>query len=188
MMRSRLLLLLTVAFTMLGPIIAHGAPIFHGQLRVARAGKGRLNLDSGQASFRVRDWELLPSEDSNGIDPANETIVIGIAEEQFVLPAGMIRSSRNGKRFLYKDKTDRGIGRLELRRTPTGSFKASMTLNGVDLSVLVIADPPLCLSFALIVGDDDGFTGVSFDRPKPYPSKRLTIPGFCTENSEWPWA
>lgn len=188
MRRTILLVTLTTALTLSEHPVAVGAPIYHGELRVARAGKGRLNLDSGQASFRVRDWELLPSDDSNGIDPANEPIVIGIAEEQFLLPAGVIRSSRNGKRFSYKNKSDRGIGRLVLRRTSTGSFKVSMTLNGVDLSVLVIADPPLCLSFALIIGDDDGFTGVSFDRPKPYPSKRLTIPSFCTDNSDWPWA
>jgi hypothetical protein len=59
---------------------------------------------------------------------------------------------------------------------------------GADLSGLIIGDPPLCLPFAVIIGNDDGFSGVSFDRPKPYPSRLLTIPGFCTSETEWPWA
>ena len=58
----------------------------------------------------------------------------------------------------------------------------------VDGQRRIIGDPPLCLPFAVIIGDDDGFSGVSFDRPKPYPSRLLTIPGFCKDTTEWPWA
>ena len=160
----------------------------HGKLRVARAAKGQINLTSGQAGFKIRNWEVLLADGSNGVNPADEPLTIGIAEERFLIPAGELRASRNGKRFRYKTVTDRGIQQLKLILTPQGPIKVTMKLAGVDLSSLIIGDPPLCLPFAIIIGDDDGFSGVSFDRPRPYPSQLLTIPGFCTDNAEWPWA
>ena len=160
----------------------------HGQLRVTRAAKGKIDLNSGQAIFTIRNWEMLLAAESDGVDPANEPFTIGIQEERFVIPAGQLRSKANGKRFLYKAKVERGISQLKLVRTAAGPIRITMKLVGVDLTRLVISDPPACLPFAVIIGDDDGFSGVSFDRPKPYPSKLLTIPGFCDEATEWPWA
>jgi hypothetical protein len=160
----------------------------HGKLRVVRAAKGQINLTSGQAAFKIRNWEVLLADTSNGVNPANEPITIGIAEERFLIPAGELQGSRNGKRFRYKTATDRGIQQLKLILTPQGPIRITMKIVGVDLSSLIIGDPPLCLPFAIIIGDDDGFSGVSFDRPRPYPSQLLTIPGFCTNNTEWPWA
>lgn len=130
----------------------------------------------------------MPASGSDGIDPAAEPVIIAIADEQFLIPAGQMKASRNGRRFRYKNNTGRGVQLLTMVRTPTGSLRVSLKLTGVDLSTLVVADPPQCLSFALVVGNDDGFSGISFDRPKPFPSKLLTIPGFCTGNSAWPWA
>jgi hypothetical protein len=161
----------------------------HGKLRVARAAKGQIDPNSGRASFTVRSWELLLADESNGIDPAHEPLTIGIAEERFLIPAGELRASRNGKRFRYKAKgIDRGVQQLKLVLTAAGPIRVSFKITGVDLTSLVIADPPVCLPFAVIIGDDDGFSGVSFDRPRPYPSKLLTIPGFCVDTAEWPWA
>jgi hypothetical protein len=162
-------------------------PIYHGQLRVTRAGRGTIDLDTGRASFRVRSWELLPSDDTNGIDPASEPVVIGVADEKFLIPVGQLKASRNGRRFRFRDATDRGIQLLTLIRTASNTWRMKLKIAGVDLSTLVISDPPVCLSFAVIIGDDDGFTGVSFDRPRPFPSKLLTLPGFCTDPGDWPW-
>ena len=73
-------------------------------------------------------------------------------------------------------------------KTGSGVYRLSMKLAGVDLSSLVVAEPPnLCLSFAIIIGDDDGFQSVTFELPKPYPSTRLSIPGFCSGSTTWPW-
>lgn len=160
----------------------------HGQLRVTRAAKGQIDLNSGQAVFTIRSWEVLLAADSDGIDPTNEPITIGISEERFVIPAGQLRGKPGGKRFRYKAKVDRGVQQLKLVRTAAGPIRITMKLVGVDLTSLVIADPPVCLPFAVIIGNDDGFSGVSFDRPRPYPSKLLTIPGFCDDAQEWPWA
>lgn len=175
-----------LTFALAEPVPAQ--QLAHGKLVVTRAGKGRIDLASGQAAFWFQGWELLPGADSNGIDPAAEPFAIGIAEEKFIIPAGQLKASRSGKHFRYTAHTDRGVERVSLARTPTGSFKVSLRIAGVDLSTLVVSDPPLCLSFAVIVGDDDGFSGVTFDRPKPFPSKLLTLPGFCTSNPDWPWA
>ena len=167
---------------------ADAVQINPGQLRVVRAGKGQINLDSGQASFKVVGWEIIPPTDSNGIDPGTEPVTIAIGDqERFLIPAGEMKVLRKGKRFLYKVKTDRGVQLLKLTRTPLNTLKMTLKIAGVDLSPLVIADPPVCLSMAIIIGDDDGFSGVQFDRPKPFPSRLLTLPGFCTP-PDWPWA
>jgi len=163
-------------------------PTAHGDLIVSRAGRGRIDLNTGQASFSFKNWEFRPdAATSDGLDPANELVTVGIAEERFLIPVGSMKASKSGKRWIYRSKGSRGIELLKLAATPGGTYKVTLKLAGVDLSALVITDPPVCLSFAVIVGDDDGFTGVSFDRPKPFPSKKLTLPGFCTDNSEWPW-
>lgn len=166
---------------------AVSAPVFHGQLRVVRAGRGQINLETGRAAFKVRGWQFLPSGDSNGIDPATEPVTIGIADEKFLIPAGRLKASKNGRRFRYTARTDRGVQKLRLVRKKDGTIKVTLKVAGVDLSTLLISDPPVCLSFAVIVGDDDGFSGVSFDRPRPFPSKLLTLPGFCNQTDDWPW-
>ena len=165
------------------------APIYHGRLRIDHAGRGRIDLNTGLASFRVKNWLFLPDGSSNGIDPGTQLVRIALGDtNNLVIPAGQMRVSKNGRRFTFTSKTNNGIQALKLLRLSDGSFRVKLLkVAGVDLSSLVISDPPVCLSFALIVGDDDGFSGVSFDRPKPYPSKLLTIPGFCTSNQGWPW-
>jgi hypothetical protein len=184
MLRAVVALLLGVVVAM----PAHAVQINAGQLRVVRAGRGQINLDSGQASFRVVGWEIIPSSTSNGIDPGTEPLTIAIGDqERFLIPPGEMKVLRKGKRFLYKAKTDRGVQLLKLAWTPAGTLKMTLKIAGVDLSPLVNAEPPICLSMAVIIGDDDGFAGVSFDRPKPFPSRLLTIPGFCTPQ-DWPWA
>jgi len=175
----------------LGVILANAAQaqtqLTHGKLRVNHAGRGTIDLSSGSASFKLTGLDLIPDATSDGINPATETVTIGISEERFLIPAGQLKTSRNGKRFRYKAKTDRGVQLLDMRKRPDGSFRVSLKLAGVDLSSLVISQPPICLPFAVIIGNDDGFSGVSFDLPNPYPSRRLSIPGFCTDAASWPW-
>jgi len=182
----RALAVLALASALAVPAEAQVAHL--GKLRVARAGKGRIDLTSGQATFSFRGWEILPAADSDGIDPATEPVTVAIAEEKFIIPAGQLKASRSGRRFRYKSRDARGVQLLTLVHTSAGTWRVGLRIGGVDLSSLVVSDPPVCLSFAVIIGNDDGFSGVSFDRPKPFPSKLLTIPGFCTSNTDWPWA
>ena len=46
---------------------------------------------------------------------------------------------------------------------------------------------PVCNPMAVIVGDDDGFSGVEFDRPGGFSSSRVKIDGTCTPAGGWPW-
>ena len=41
-------------------------------------------------------YDLMPAHDSDGINPATETITIGLTEERFLIPAGQLKASRNG--------------------------------------------------------------------------------------------
>ena len=180
---------LVVAFALAAPSPARAqSSLKHGQLSVARAARGTIDLDSGNASFKVKNWGLVLASDSDGVNPADEPFTIAIGEERILLPAGELRASKNGKRFRYASRDDRGFQQVKLVRMPDGIIRVSFKLAGVNLSGLIIGDPPLCLPFAVIIGDDDGFSGVSFDRPKPYPSRLLTIPGSCKDTAEWPWA
>lgn len=183
----RLLILATVLACALSTS-AGAQALIHGQLQVSRAAKGQINLDSGMATFKILGWQILLADNTNGVDPAHEPITIGLAEERFLIPAGQLHASKNGKRYRYKDASvDRGVQQITIVRVGTSALKVSMKIVGADLSTLLITDPPVCLPFAIIIGDDDGFSGVSFDRPKPYPSKFLSIPGFCTDETSWPW-
>jgi hypothetical protein len=167
-------------------LAAAQAPIYHGRLRTVPAGAGRIDLNSGDATFTVRGWEFLISADSDGVDPAAERVLIAVAEEQLLLPAGSLRASKNGKKYVYRGKT--GVRLLKIVRNGPSSLKFTAKLSDVNLARLVISDQELCLPFAIIIGDDDGFQGVRFDRPKPFPSPRITLPGFCEANIEdWPW-
>jgi hypothetical protein len=177
---------LLVVAALCGPAFA-GGPTHHGKLRLDRPGRGRIDLNTGEAAFTVKKWLFLPRRDRR-IDPTTEQVTIGVADEKFVLPVGSVKASRNGKKFSYRSNTDRGVQALKLVLQSDGDYKLKLLkVAGVDLSTLVISDPPICLGFALIIGNDDGFSGVSFDRPKPFPSKLLTLPGFCTDTTDWPW-
>lgn len=162
-------------------------PIFHGRL-TAGSGKGRIDPNTGNTTFSIRRWGLKLTSDSNGIDPAVEVMIIAVAEESFRIPEGMLKRSRSGRRFTYRTTTNRGVRMIQLTRDAEGGWRIRFTLAGVELSSLLVLDPPLCLPLAVIVGDDDGFTGVSFDKPKPYPSSVLTIRGVCSDVVGWPWA
>ena len=39
----------------------------------------------------------------------------------------------------------------------------------------------------VIVGDDDGFSGVELDRPGGFKGSRVRVLGSCTDVGEWPW-
>jgi hypothetical protein len=186
-----MMLVLTMVCAVVAPSLARGqtTSLAHGQLSVARAARGTINLDSGVAAFKVKNWGFVLASDSDGVNPANEPFTIAIGDtERILLPAGELRASKNRKRFTYNSKDDRGFQQVKLVRAPDGTIRVTFKLVGVNLSGLLIGDPPLCLPFAVIIGNDDGFSGVSFDRPKPYPSRLLTIPGSCKDTQEWPWA
>ena len=54
----------------------------------------------------MRRWRLGLREDSNGIFPDQEPIVVALGEESFRLEAGSLTRSRNGKVFRYQAPHD----------------------------------------------------------------------------------
>ena len=91
--------------------------------------------------------------------------MIAIGEsERLVIPVGEVKASRSGKKFTYRNPTvPRGIRMFQMRRLKDDSngiqrYRVRFSLVGIDLSGLLI-EFPLCKSLAVIVGDDDGFSG-----------------------------
>src|SRR5262249_2850421 len=142
-------------------------PAYHGQLMVKPA-RGTIDLNSGSASFAVHGWELQPASNSPGdIDPATQPVLIAVGSEtSFVLPAGPLPASGNHRGFPYRAKAPRGIARMVLAHLGNGDWRVSFQILGIDLSPLLVNDPPVCLPMAVIIGDNDGFSGISFNRPK----------------------
>lgn len=163
-------------------------PVFNGFLTI-RPASGSIDRDTGASTLNVKRWTWLLTPDSNGIRPDAEPIIVGIGEtERLVLPAGYVKASKNGRRFTFRDKTvQRGIRALRIWRGKDPSiWQVKIQLVGIDLSRLTL-EYPLCSPMAIIVGDDDGFSGVEFDRPDGFTGKRVKVVGFCDTGDEWPW-
>jgi hypothetical protein len=164
-------------------------PIYHGVLRINPA-VATLDLSTGTATIKVRRWGLLINpQESNGIYPDQEPILVAIGEaDRFYLAAGSLKPMRKGKAWTYRSQLkvgERGIKTFTIKRLPDGSYLVRFKLMGVDLSRLIFELEGVCISTAVIVGDDDGFTGISVTR-KNTRTRRVLIPDEC-EPQEWPW-
>jgi hypothetical protein len=165
--------------------VATGAtPVYHGILQVARAG-GSIDRDgNGSATVRVPRWTFLPNPDTNGIFPSQEVINVAIGEEALVLDVGQLQPSRSGKAFSFRSSTNR-IRFFRLWQLKSGAWAVRFNLAGIDLSRLLRVDS-VCMPVAVLVGDDDGFTGATFKSPS-FSSRRLIIPKDCDVGGDWPW-
>src|SRR5215510_1164647 len=174
---------------------AQGAPVYHGTLKVLPANGlfQKKTMDtSGIATLRVRNWVLNLEMGSNGIAPDKEPIIIAVGDtEKLVIPAGQVKASKNGKRFAYHNpSTTRGVQMLQIRRLKddgdgTPRYRLTFTVK-IDLS-FILSSYPLCNPMAVIIGDDDGFSGVELDRPGGFSSTRVRVDGACTNVADWPW-
>jgi len=181
------LLLAPAAPTARAQQISTGAtPVHHGELDI-RPAVGTINGATGIGTLRVRRWRLVLAETSNGIFPGQEPVVVALGEESFVLAAGSLTPSRHGKVFRYRAPADagpRGFRFFRIARRANGSYRVRFTLIGIDLSALVL-QTPVCQPMAVIVGDDDGFTGAFLTRP--HFKRHVAIPHACDPRNDWPW-
>jgi hypothetical protein len=195
--RSRLLLAAVVAMasavcrgTASGAIASAAIPVFHGSLVLAR-GVGSFEQQSGAARFTVRHWRMTLADGSNGVFPSEEPIVIAVGADQFRLEPGALVADRRGRRFRHrvaKGAAARGILRLDIRERSATEYDLTFTLADVQLFPLT-QSAPVCMPLAVIVGDDDGFSGVDFDRPG-FPARvtrRLTVRREPCAAETWPW-
>lgn len=190
----RFVALTALAAAVLLPVVPARAqePLFHGVLAVKPA-PGAVDK-GGRGSLRVRNWELCLISDSNGIAPDREPVIVALGEsERLVIPVGQLRPSRSGKKFTYRNPgAERGVRFLQLRQMKSDRFCAAparyrvrVTLAGIDLSRLLI-EYPVCVSMAVIIDDDDGFTGIELDRPGGFDRPKIRVLGACQAEA-WPW-
>src|SRR5262245_41028363 len=84
------------------PAVAQDSPWPFGLIAI-RPAKGTIDSQF-KATFSARRWNLLFRASSDGIDPATEQVTIRIGgTDTIVLPAEMLRATKNGKRFAYRD-------------------------------------------------------------------------------------
>jgi hypothetical protein len=192
-MRCIVLALIAVACgvsTSAGQIAVGATPQYHGALDV-RPAHGSFDPKSGTASVKVRGWRWQLYSTSNGIYPDKETVEVAIGEQAFMLPPGSLRVSRKGKMFSFRAPKTEGpsmqpIRSLRIQKKPDG-YLVRFTVTGVDLSTLLLQDP-VCMPTAILIGDDDGFSGVQYSRPT-FSSHRLKVPSDCSVgDDDWPWA
>jgi hypothetical protein len=175
--------------------VTTATPVHHGRLLI-RPAAATIDNTTGIGKLRIRQWRLQLAEGSNGIFPGSEPIVVAAGEESFVLPQSPT-PSHNGKVFRYRAPAGAGPRAFSfflIKRRPNGAcapgidrpcYSVSFTLTGIDLSQLVLQNP-VCLPLAVIVGDDDGFSGVDLTRRGHFNSPHVAIPRTCTPPS-WPW-
>ena len=173
-------------------------PIYHGVLGFLPA-KGKIDRTTGVASLRVAHARLLLNPTSDGIFPDREPILVALGQNNqnnFRLDAGMLKASHNGKVLTYRAPRNTTSGILSFRiwqiagpgapGASRGAYGLRFTLRGLDLGLLN-TQYPLCMPMAVIVGDDDGFSGVTLTRPS-FQSRHFSIPKDCDPTSGgWPW-
>jgi hypothetical protein len=173
------------------PCAAAPVPIYHGILSVKRA-SGTLDRTTYTATVRVPEWTALLTPDTDGMFPASEDLMVSIgANDDFTLPAGALKPSRSGRKFVYRAPRNgdfRGLRffKLWLRRDGS-SYGIKFKLMGVANLTRLDTEAPICLPVAVIVGNDDFFSGVSFTSPN-FESKKLQITTSCDPGDDgWPW-
>ena len=184
---SSALLILGLAVPASAQIATSATPVYHGVLDVQRA-HGTIDPATGTATVKVGRWRFLVRDVSNGIYPDLEPIDIAIGEQNFTLPAGTLRAKRRGRVFFFrapKADTMQPVRLLRITRLGDHTYAVRFTLQGVELSQLILQDP-VCMPTAVLVGDDDAFAGVLYTRPT-FESHRLTIPSDCPIGTDWPW-
>lgn len=186
-MFRRVLALLALALVPVTARAQVARPVHHGCLYVRFAG-GPFDRASGEAMLRVPGWRFTRAADSNGLSPDREQLVIALGENEYTLDAGALHASRSGKSFSYhaaKGTPPPAIKRLRVKLRKDGTYATRFTLSGLALEQLINADG-LCLPMALIIGDDDFFSGVRLIRLGSLArSKRFAIASSCTPSS-WP--
>jgi len=186
-MPRRILALLVLALLPTAARAQTPRPVHHGCLFV-RFASGPFDTSDGVGGLRIPGWQFTRAAGSDGIFPASEPVEIFLAENQFFLDAGALHASRNGRVFSYrapKGTTPPGIKKLRIKARKDGVYSARFTLTGLQLEQLVNADG-FCLPMALIIGDDDFFSGVRMIRPGSLAtSQRIGISSSCVPN-DWP--
>ena len=162
------------------------APIFHGVLDV-RPAAGTLDRHTGDGTLKIHRWRFLPAPTSNGIFPGEEDLLVAVGDNNFFLPAGSLLTIGGGRMFRYRaprDAPSGGIRSFRLSRRSGGAWVMAFTLTGLAVPRL-LTENPICVPSAVIIGDDDAFSGAKLTSPT-FRSRRLAVASRC-DASGWPW-
>jgi hypothetical protein len=172
-----------------------GPPVYHGLLDITPAGHGVIDRTNGDATLTVHGWRYIVADDTNGLRPESERLIIAIGSGQndLYLPPGALRPDRKARVFRYRaprdahdamPQADPRIRFFRMARRSDGTYRVSFRVRGVELSSLNFNDP-VCVPLAVIVGDDDGFATGDASSPT-FNSRRVTLSsGIC--KAGWPW-
>ena len=196
-----LAIVLLLAATARGQVVTPppgGSPVFHGVLEVLPA-SGTIDRASGDAVLRLHRWRFLLVPGSNGIFPDRERVLIAVGktgQNNLFLPPGSLVAHRRGKVFTYRaprgteGQTIQSIRITRVQKDPStglGSvYRVNATLVGLVLSDLLFKTMPDCMPLAVIVGDDDGFSGIQL-REKSLDARRFSVAKPCSVGADWPW-
>src|SRR5439155_15204430 len=75
-----------------GQVPPGGSPVYHGALDIIPAA-GRLDRESGMSTLHVRSWRYIVADDTNGLHPGSERLIVAIGEGQneFYLAPGSLQ-------------------------------------------------------------------------------------------------
>jgi hypothetical protein len=175
-------------------VLSPPTPIYHGVLGFLPA-KGKIDRPTGVGSLKIGHARLLLSPTSDGVFPDREPILVALGDNVFTLPTGMLKASPSGKVLSYRAPQNDPGGILAFRiwqiagpgaaGASRGAYGIRFTLRGLNIPRLDVQDP-LCLPMAIIVGDDDGFSGVVLTSPS-FQSRNFSIPRDCDAGNTWKW-
>ena len=105
--------------------------------------------------------------DSNGIDPAREPVILGMANFTTTIPAGKFRKGRNGA-YAYAGKIDNAA--IEALIVPLGNNRFGFQAAAYGINLTGTTNP---VTVKLMIGNDQGIasgnaiikTGVGYPRP-----------------------
>ena len=124
--------------------------------------------DSKPDSYEIRGkFEL--SEFSNGIDPVNEEVTIGVGTSYFVIPPDSFQPRRWGRSFEFKGEVEGARLSVRFDSERNQSFSYRLSARGVDLTNSMVP-----IEVFLRIGDDLGSVTVplygelNYQRKKHY--------------------
>ncbi len=129
-------------------------------------GKAEIRFDDNppKEKFKVKGAFTLGSN-SDGIDPVNEGVVVGVGPSSIAIPAGSFMVK--GNKFEFKGVVGDIDVKMKIKEVDIGVYEFEVKADGVDLTGTI---NPMDVSLA--IGDDFGTTSVSLEGKLKFKAQR----------------
>ena len=130
--------------------------VTEGPFRAFEVSKAKVEFgpSGGDDRFKV-EGNFTLGEDSNGIDPVNEVVVVTVGNSSISIDDGFVAV---GSGFVFKGTVDGAQVKMKIKNTHWDVFKFKVKAKG--LSITDISNP---VEITLQVGDDRGTASVRLD-------------------------